>query len=275
MSMVFDRYPAGGGGMLLALAIADHANDDGGNIYPSIAFLAGKTRQSERTIQYQLRSMEANGWLVLINAGNGGRNQRRQYQISTDWIKGAEIAPVVKGATDDIKGADIAPLEVVKGATDGVKGAIHDSKGCSTLHPHITTIEPSRTIRGTARKRATTSIDVPDSLLADYMTVRKAKHAGPITETVVKGLQREADKAGISLTDAVTACCEFGWQGFNASWYADRKGVKGQANAPNETPYQRSQRLRFEKLTGYRRGTTVDVTATVLENPNESADRLD
>ena len=58
MSQIFDRYPNGGGEMLLALAIADHAHDDGTHIYPSVSALAKKTRQSERTVQYQLRKMQ-------------------------------------------------------------------------------------------------------------------------------------------------------------------------------------------------------------------------
>jgi hypothetical protein len=64
--------------------------------------------------------------------------------------------------------------------------------------------------------------------MQDYLKVRKAKRAGPLTETATAGLKREADKAGISLADAITACCEFGWQGFNAVWYAERQ-AKGTA----------------------------------------------
>ena len=74
MSLVFDRYPEGGGEMLTALALADHSDDDGKNIYPSIKRIAEKTRQSERTVQRQLRSMEDSGWLILIANENGGRN---------------------------------------------------------------------------------------------------------------------------------------------------------------------------------------------------------
>ena len=110
MSMIFDRYTNGGGEMLLALAIADHAHDDGTNIFPSVKSLANKTRQSERTVQYQLRSMEESGWLVLIADEKGGRGRSREYAINPDWIKGAKTAPIIKGATDDIKGATaIAP----------------------------------------------------------------------------------------------------------------------------------------------------------------------
>lgn len=139
MSMVFERYPNGGGEMLLALALADHSHDDGTHIYPSIAQLAAKTRQSERSVQYQLRKMEESGWLILMNSGNGGRNQRREYSINPAWLKGAEIAPIVT----PVKGA----IHDIKGATGDLKGAIDDKKGCNGLHPHITIIEPSITIK--------------------------------------------------------------------------------------------------------------------------------
>ena len=92
---------------------------------------------------------------------------------------------------------------------------------------------------------------LPADLLKDFLQVRKAKKAGPITQTVVAGLQREADKAGISLIDAVTACCEFGWQGFNAQWYADRttnRPAAAMTASNHETPYQRSMRLRVAEV---------------------------
>ncbi|WP_255474796.1 helix-turn-helix domain-containing protein [Pusillimonas sp. ANT_WB101] len=123
--MVFDRYHAGGGEMLLALAIADHSNDQGGDIFPSIKMLAEKTRQSERTVQYQLRRMEESGWLILVNSGNGGRNQRREYIISPDWMKGANIAPLEKGAIHD-----------TKGATD-------DTKGCNPQQERVQPVAPA------------------------------------------------------------------------------------------------------------------------------------
>lgn len=58
---------------------------------------------------------------------------------------------------------------------------------------------------------------------SDWLQVRKGKRAGPVTETAWSGLVREAAKAGITAEAAVRACCEFGWQGFNAGWYAQRK----------------------------------------------------
>ena len=54
-------------------------------------------------------------------------------------------------------------------------------------------------------------------LAEDFLKLRKAKNA-PITETALKGFQREADKAGISLSDAITIAIERNWRGFSASW---------------------------------------------------------
>lgn len=67
---------------------------------------------------------------------------------------------------------------------------------------------------------------IPADLLSDFLSVRKAKRAGPLTNTALAGIAREADKAGISLADAIAYCCEAGWQGFNAGWYAERNGKK-------------------------------------------------
>jgi uncharacterized protein YdaU (DUF1376 family) len=66
---------------------------------------------------------------------------------------------------------------------------------------------------------------VPPALLSDYLEVRRAKKAGKFTATAAAGLTREAEKAGITVERAVQACCEYGWIGFNAGWYADRVGT--------------------------------------------------
>lgn len=92
---------------------------------------------------------------------------------------------------------------------------------------------------------------LPADLLKDFLAVRKAKKAGPLTKTAMAGIAREAEKASVSLIDAVTACCEFGWQGFNAQWYAERTASKPAAAmtaANSETAYQRSMRLRVAEV---------------------------
>ena len=67
-------------------------------------------------------------------------------------------------------------------------------------------------------KTATKPDDVSEEVWADYQTLRKAKRA-PITDTVIKGLRREAEAAGITIEAAMTFCIERGYQGFKSAWY--------------------------------------------------------
>lgn len=59
---------------------------------------------------------------------------------------------------------------------------------------------------------------VEPETLADWKAVRKAKKAGPITETVAKAIIREAGKAGLTTRAAVRLATERGWQGFRAEF---------------------------------------------------------
>ena len=74
MTQVWSRLNCGGGELLLALAIADIANDDGERIYPSVEKLAIKSRQGHRTVQRQLKEFRAKGWLIVVRGEKGGRN---------------------------------------------------------------------------------------------------------------------------------------------------------------------------------------------------------
>jgi hypothetical protein len=58
---------------------------------------------------------------------------------------------------------------------------------------------------------------VTDSVWQDWLKLRKAKKAA-VTQTAIDGIQREADKAGVSLQVALETCCERGWTGFKADW---------------------------------------------------------
>jgi len=58
---------------------------------------------------------------------------------------------------------------------------------------------------------------VSDSVWQDFLKIRKAKKA-PMTDTALDGIRREAQKAGLSLAQALQECCSRGWQGFKADW---------------------------------------------------------
>ena len=60
--------------------------------------------------------------------------------------------------------------------------------------------------------------DVPAELWSAFLAVRKAKHA-PLTVIAFRGIEREAAKAGMSVADALTVCCERNWQTFKVEWW--------------------------------------------------------
>lgn len=62
MSLVWDRGPFEGGSLLVMLALADWANDEG-ECWPSVPTIGQKARMSDRSIRYILKQLEADGWL--------------------------------------------------------------------------------------------------------------------------------------------------------------------------------------------------------------------
>ena len=160
--------------MLLALALADHASDDGTRVYPSIQLLCEKTRQSQRTVQYQLRRMEASGWLQMVSAGNGGRSMSTEYRINPLWLGGVEFDDLLppQTAPTDIELSEVSPdLNADKGCNlahkrvqaTTQKGATTGTKGCNPRQKRVQPVAPAnnhhRTIKnhqGTthARERA-------------------------------------------------------------------------------------------------------------------------
>lgn len=87
---------------------------------------------------------------------------------------------------------------------------------------------------------------IVDQLADDFITHRKACKA-PITETALKGFQREADKAGIPLAEAITISIERNWRGFKSEWdwrgsgVAQRQPQKMTFAEKNAQPWNRPQ----------------------------------
>jgi len=108
----------------------------------------------------------------------------------------------------------------VKQKANGLKGG----------RPKVTQQEPNDNPMGfqaepkitlTTNHKPLTNINTPDgvsdSIFKDYLEVRKTKKA-KWTDTALKGLQREASKANISLEKAMQICCERNWVGIKAEW---------------------------------------------------------
>jgi len=89
-----------------------------------------------------------------------------------------------------------------------------------------------------------------------FVAQRKLSRAA-ITETVIKSIQRESDKAGWTLEQALSECAARGWRGFKAEWVADKslgQPVKESAWARK----QREDQLRMDEFRG-KRSNIIDI----------------
>ncbi|MBW4722279.1 helix-turn-helix domain-containing protein [Saccharothrix obliqua] len=82
MTWAWEKAPVAGTELLLVLAIADSADDDGRNAWPSIADLAQKTRLNERTVQRLLKRLARDGHITIEPVG-GRRRNRYAIAMST------------------------------------------------------------------------------------------------------------------------------------------------------------------------------------------------
>ena len=97
------------------------------------------------------------------------------------------------------------------------------------------------------KKETYTPDGVSQFVWKDFVKHRKTKKAA-ISELVIKGIQKEADKAGITLEEALSETIIRGWTSFKADWF-----VKPAQAAQQETFKERDARLgreRWEEMTG-------------------------
>ncbi|NWC48695.1 replication protein [Pseudomonas edaphica] len=106
------------------------------------------------------------------------------------------------------------------------------------INPPQEPVEPPKpdrkTLFGMAQLLGDNPHNVPEQLLADWLTQRKAKRAA-VTATVWSTVNTELAKcaeAGITADDAITEALNSGWQGFKASWVIKRLAESAPVSAP-------------------------------------------
>ncbi|CAA2107128.1 helix-turn-helix domain-containing protein [Variovorax paradoxus] len=185
MSMVFDRYPSGGMERLLALAMADHASDDGRRIWPSVDELARKTMQSRSSVQRQIRRMVATGWLIQVKTATGRPGVTNEYRICPEWIEGGEVpspetgvnlTPLVDEPPAKVihTGVNLTPLEKPeRGVTAAERGVTRDERGVTAMTPESS--EPSMNHTPLPPGGGATGFDELFSIYPNHDNRRKAE----------------------------------------------------------------------------------------------------
>jgi hypothetical protein len=107
----------------IMLALADHAQDDGSNVFPSVARIAWKTDYSDRQVQRIMRDLETKGILVAVKHVDGGRGHATEYRILLE--KGVKKSPFIPKGDMARKKGDIVDA----------KGDILSAKGDAVVSP--------------------------------------------------------------------------------------------------------------------------------------------
>ncbi|HHF3391645.1 TPA: helix-turn-helix domain-containing protein [Haemophilus influenzae] len=190
---------------LVLLKLADNANDDG-ICFPSYQYIADKCEMTRRSAISHIE--------YLIKMGLVSKKERKNKDGS---ISNLYFLHLEQGSENISLGSENFAL----GGSENISPR--------TSHSLEPVNEPKKTTQKSEAEILLEQFGITGQLAKDFIAHRKAKK-GVINQTQLNRLQKQADKAGISICEAVEICIERNWQGFNASWdWRDEKLRTSQA----------------------------------------------
>lgn len=197
---------------LVLLKLADNANDDG-ICFPSYQYIADKCEMSKRSAISHIDDLIKMGFVTKKARKNKDGSSANLYLLHLEQ-GGEKSAP---GGENISLGSENFAL----GGSENISPR--------TSHSLEPVNEPKKTTQKSESEMLLEQFGITGQLAKDFIAHRKAKK-GVINQTQLNRLQKQADKAGISICEAVEICIERNWQGFNASWdWRDEKLRTSQA----------------------------------------------
>lgn len=203
---------------MVLLALADRAGENH-ECWPSISRLEHDTELDRKTIMSAIAQLEQLGFIsVSRSLGDGNK-----YTLI--GVGNRHDLPSTKNGTSPKNGTSTknGTTPVPKTGLPSTKNGTPTSTKNGTLN---LSIEPNNNLPRNIKENSKENLDVfsllalfgiVDQLAKDFIKHRKTKRA-EITQTALDGFRREADKAGISVDEAVRLSIERGWIGFKAEW---------------------------------------------------------
>ena len=218
---------------LVLLKLADNANDDG-ICFPSYQYIADKCEMTRRSAINHIE--------YLIKMGLVSKKERKNKDGS---ISNLYFLHLEQGSENFALGGseNISPI---------------------TSHSLEPVNEPKKTTQKSEAEMLLEQFGITGQLAKDFIAHRKAKK-GVINQTQLNRLQKQADKAGISICEAVEICIERNWQGFNASW--DWRDEKLRPNLPHLGQSHPNKPKFDDTQTGWSAGMNFTVDGTQWQIP--------
>ena len=197
---------------IVLLKLADNANDDG-ICFPSYQYIADKCEMTRRSAISHIE--------YLIKMGLVSKKERKNKDGS---ISNLYFLHLEQGSENFALGGKNISLGSENFALGG-----SENISPRTSHSLEPVNEPKKTTQKSESEILLERFGITGQLAKDFIAHRKTKR-GAISETQLSRLQKQADKAGISICEAVEICIERNWQGFNAAWdWRDEKLRTSQA----------------------------------------------
>ncbi len=180
------------------VTLGAYYNDGRGYAYPSVKQIADAAWCDRKSVMESISRLEKAGLITVVRiAGCGNR-----YRLSSVvWDTSTENGTSPESGTSTKNGTAPVPNTVPD------PSQIRDTKNKEKKEEKNTnTREGSLELYG-----------LPPALVSDWRSSRK----GALTQTAVDGLKREAEKAGLSLEEALRIQLERGWSYFDGVRYRD------------------------------------------------------
>ena len=232
---------------LVLLKLADNANDDG-ICFPSYQYIADKCEMTRRSAINHIE--------YLIKMGLVSKKERKNKDGS---ISNLYFLHLEQGSENFALGGENISLGSENFALGG-----SENISPRTSHSLEPVNEPKKTTQKSESEILLERFGITGQLAKDFITHRKTKR-GAISETQLSRLQKQADKAGISICEVVEICIERNWQGFNASW--DWRDEKLRPNLPHLGQSHPNKPKFDDTQTGWSAGMNFTVDGTQWQIP--------
>lgn len=232
---------------LVLLKLADNANDDG-ICFPSYQYIADKCEMTRRSAINHIE--------YLIKMGLVSKKERKNKDGS---ISNLYFLHLEQGSENFALGGENISLGSENFALGG-----SENISPRTSHSLEPVNEPKKTTQKSESEILLERFGITGQLAKDFIAHRKTKR-GAISETQLSRLQKQADKAGISICEVVEICIERNWQGFNASW--DWRDEKLRPNSPHLGQSHRNKPKFDDTQTGWSAGMNFIVDGTQWQIP--------
>jgi len=188
MSRLFKAQLGSPSRKMLAIRLADFADDDGRGIWPTVGRLALETELSERTVQRLLRDFVDEGLLIVVAEGGGRPGQATRYDFDMRALDHLQAGKPAADGCHGVTGVMVSPV-----TTEAPTGDIDDADGCHGVTQ--TVIEPlDKPLGERARENED---DGRESRKSVERSFKRGFHGWP---TAISDSEPEAFRVWLSLT---------------------------------------------------------------------------